>query len=67
MKQYWILRKYYIRRFRESVLTWLAWKMPKSLVMWASMRLIAHATTNEYSSTIVPDLTAMEAIRRWDS
>ncbi len=44
---------------------WLAWKLPKGLVYWASIRLMAHATQGVYGSTIVPELTAMEAIQLW--
>ena len=45
---------------------WLAFKLPKRLVYWAAIRLIAHATCGRYSATVVPDLTAMDALRRWD-
>lgn len=44
---------------------WLAWKLPRQLVYFAAIRLIAHATTDPYSYTIVPELTAMEALARW--
>lgn len=44
---------------------WLAWKLPRGLVKWTSMRLIAHATQGQYSTTIVPELTAMDAFDRW--
>jgi len=35
------------------------------LVKWAAIRLMAHATTRQYSNTEVPKLTAMEALERW--
>ena len=46
---------------------WLAWKLPKRLVYFCAIRVDAHATTNEYSNQIVPDLTAMDALKRWET
>jgi len=43
----------------------LAALLPRKLVYYASIRLMAHATTGKYSSQIVPDLTAMDALQRW--
>ena len=45
---------------------WLAWRLPRRLVMWCTIRLIAHATRGDYSNQIVPDLMAMDALYRWD-
>jgi len=39
--------------------------LPKSLVGWCAIRVIANATTGEYSNQVVPELTAMEALDRW--
>ncbi len=36
------------------------------VVYFAAIRLAAHATTNKYRKTIVPELGMMEAIERWD-
>jgi len=44
----------------------IAWSLPKRLVMWCSVRLIAHATQGKYSETVVPELTAMDALKRWE-
>ena len=46
---------------------WITWKLPRWLVMWASIRLMAHATAGPYSETVVPELTVTEALRRWDN
>ena len=54
-----------VRRFFESIPQKIAWKLPTSVVMWATYRAIAHATTGEYSKQIVPDLSAMDAVARW--
>ena len=51
---------------REKFFFWLAWKLPRRLVYWCAIRLIARATTGDWGHTIVPELTAMGALRRWD-
>ena len=45
---------------------WLAWKLPKRLVMWAAVRVGAHATQGKYENQVVPDLTFLDALKRWD-
>ena len=45
----------------------LAWRLPRRLVYWATIRLLAHATTGEYSSQIVPELRAIDALQRWET
>jgi hypothetical protein len=55
-----------MNRKTERFWTWLAWKLPRPLVYWAAIRLLAHATTGRYGSTIALELTAMDALRRWD-
>jgi len=50
---------------KEKILIWLAWHMPKELVKWAAVRLMASATVNEYSDQIVSELTCLDALQRW--
>lgn len=50
---------------REKIVMWVAWHMPKGIVYWCSIRLIAHATQGKYGDTEVPSLAAMEALQRW--
>lgn len=45
---------------------WLAYRLPRRLVYWASIRLMAHATQGQWSTQIVPDLSAMDALQRWE-
>jgi hypothetical protein len=47
---------------------WLAvvWRLPRRLVYWCAVRVIAHATTGQYGHTVVPQLTAIDALKRWD-
>ena len=70
VKDWLLARKFYIRwglyKWPERFWMALAWKLPRSLAMWAAVRVIAHATTGPYGNTVVPDLTAMDALQRWD-
>jgi len=46
---------------------WLSFKLPKRLVYFAAMRLIAHATSGKYGNQIVPELKAMDAMGTWEA
>ena len=50
---------------RERIAIRLAWLLPKRLVYWCAIRVGAHATTGEHGSTVVPELTFMDALKRW--
>ena len=52
---------------KDRMCLWLAYRLPRTLVKWASIRLVASATAGEHSSQIVPELTAIEALRRWQA
>ena len=44
----------------------VAWHMPRWLVYWCAIRLNAHATTGQWGHQNVPELTALDALKRWD-
>ena len=47
---------------------WVAWHLPKRITMWAAIRVGAHATTGKYGKygkQIVPELTFMDALKRF--
>ena len=50
---------------KEKLLFKIAWLLPKSLVYFATIRLLANATTGKHGNTIVPDLSAMDALKHW--
>lgn len=50
---------------REKFWQWLAGKLPKPLVYFAAVRLIAHATMGKHGDTIVPEIAAIETLGRW--
>lgn len=35
------------------------------MAYWCAIRVIAHATQGKHSDQVVPELGAMEAIKRW--
>ena len=45
---------------------WLAWKLPRSVVRWCTIRLLANATQGKYSNQAVPELSVIDALKRWD-
>jgi hypothetical protein len=45
---------------------WLANHLPRRLAYWCAMRLWVHGTTGAYGATVVPELTVLDALRRWD-
>lgn len=50
----------------DKLAMWIAYRLPRRVVYWAMIRAFARVTTGEYSSTVVPELTATEALQRWD-
>jgi hypothetical protein len=55
----------WLRVRREKLAMRIAWILPRWLAAQAFNRVVAHATTGKYLKTNVPDLTAVEAFRRW--
>ena len=60
------LWRYNTNKLGEKLLTAIVWRLPRRLVYWSAIRVIAHATSGQYSHTVVPELPAMEALKRWD-
>lgn len=55
-----------IRPIIDSICATIAFRLvPKRVAYWCTIRLIAHATTGEYSRQITPDLKAIDALNRW--
>lgn len=56
-----------MRKFsKERFYLWFVWLLPRDLIYWCAIRLGAHATTKKYSAQIVPELTFMDALKRWE-
>jgi len=45
---------------------WLVSKLPKKLMYFAFMHIGVYATTGKYGNTIVPELSMMDAIARYE-
>ena len=50
----------------EKFWMWLAWHLPRVVVKWCSYRMAAHATQGVYGHCIVPEVTMIDALKRWD-
>lgn len=50
----------------EKLTMWLAWRLPRRLAYWCAIRVLAHGTTGKFSGQVVPELTATEALKRWE-
>lgn len=51
---------------RNTLAIAIANLLPRRIVYFAAIRLAAFATTGKYSTQIVPELTVMDAIKRWE-
>ena len=58
---------YELRKAKEKLVMKFAWLLPHYLIMWCYIRVVANATTGDYGNTIVPELSAMDALKRWDT
>ena len=54
-----------MKNIRERLCMWIAWHLPKDIVGWCFSRVVGVATTGKYSSQVVPELTAADALKRW--
>lgn len=66
MKSY-IDTKYEANKFKEKLQRKAAWALPRSIAMWAYIRVAAHATTGKWSNQVVPELSMMDALERWNN
>ncbi len=48
-----------------SAWLWLAHRLPRTLVYWATIRLLTEATSGEWEDQVVPELQALTALERW--
>lgn len=62
----WYDRQYLVRRWCAARVRWMVWHLPRRVVMWSYIRVVAHATTGRWEHQIVPELGAMEALQRWE-
>lgn len=58
--------RYWVRRKREALQRAIVWRAPRWMVKWCFYRVVADATTGKFGHTNVQELTAMDAIKRWE-
>ena len=51
---------------KERIRIWIAWHLPKRLVAWCAYRVGAFATQGKYGTTVVPEVTFMDVMKRWE-
>lgn len=61
-----VLLRWWLTSQAERHAMWIAWHLPRWLVYWAAIRLMAHATTGQYGSTDPSSLSVMTALKRWE-
>lgn len=59
-------RGFKVRNLGDAFWMWLAWKLPRRLVYWAAIRLMAHATCGKWGSHPVPQVSIIDALNRWE-
>ena len=57
--------KLMLKEVAEMIQIKIAWALPRKIVMWASIRLIANATQGAYGSEHPGDVSVMQALDRW--
>lgn len=67
MKYLWLDRKYLLRKWLDNLAWYLAGKVPNAVKMRVFMLIVAKATCGKYEETVIGELPAMEAIKRWES
>lgn len=51
---------------KDKLIQTIAWWLPRRLAYWCAVRVIAHGTQGPWSNQVVPDLLAMDALKRWE-
>ena len=54
-----------MKRREENFWRFLVKILPKKLMYFSYIDVVAYATTGKYSSTVVPELSAMDAVKRY--
>ena len=57
---------WHVRRPGERLRLAFVWALPRWLVYWCAIRLMAHATQGPWGNQIVPELNAIDALKRWE-
>ena len=50
---------------KEKLLIWLAYHLPKPLVYWAAVRVLATASCEKFAEREITAITGAEALKAW--
>lgn len=50
----------------EKFYKWLAHRLPRRLVFFCAVRVGAETTTGKFGNTIVPEITLITCLKRWE-
>ncbi len=53
------------RKMDGRITKWIAWHLPRHIVLWCYIRVMANATTGEGSGQTPDEITYEQAYRRW--
>ena len=54
-----------MRMRQVKIWYWIIDRLPIKLVYFCALKVVAHSTSGKYGRTIVPELSAMDAIGRY--
>lgn len=53
-------------RRTDAVWNWIAWRLPRKLVYFATIRAWAHGTTGKWGHVEAPAALASDVVKRWE-
>jgi hypothetical protein len=59
--------KYHFQKLFTDILFTIARIMPKSVVLYCAIYVMSYSTSGKYSNTVVPELSGMDAIKRFSN
>lgn len=51
---------------KDKIAMWVAFRLPRRLAYWATIRVGANASGSKYPNQVVPELTLIDALQRWE-
>ena len=57
--------KCWLHRVPDRMSQWLAWRLPKPVVMWCGYRMGAHATSGQWANVSPNTVTFFDMVDRW--
>lgn len=64
-EDWWYFKELTYPKYRDKLIRAIVWRLPREVILWATVRLFAHGTTGKYGNTHPDSLTLFEALDRW--